>query len=152
MDEPPKKRDEPILNRYMANQIVLLGGFTLSLCLFFLRSPTVTSHFRSAKDNIYIFTAFFALFIFSSVFNCFAARTDRLNLLAGLKKNPIFIGIMAAILAIQIVFVYLGGTVLRTAPLTASELIFTMLLSLSVFPAEIIRKALWRLRGKKRGY
>lgn len=152
MEEPPKRRDEAILNRYMANQIVFLGGFTLGLCLFFLRSPTVTSHFRSAKDNIYIFTAFFALFIFSSVFNCFAARTDRLNLLAGLKKNPVFIGIMAAILVIQIVFVYLGGNVLRTAPLTVEELLFTMLLSLSVFPAEIIRKALWRLRGKKRGY
>ncbi len=152
MKEPPKRRDEPILNRYMVNEILLQGGFTLALYLFFLKSPTVTSLFRASSDNIYLLTAFFALFIFSSVFNCFNARTDRLKLSAGLKKNRIFLGIMSAILLIQLVFVYLGGSVLRTAPLTARELMITMLLSLSVFPAELIRKALWRLRGKRDGY
>ncbi len=152
MKEPPKRRDEPILNRYMMNQILFLGGFTVSLCLFFIKSPTVTSLFRASPDNIYLLTAFFALFIFSSVFNCFNARTDRLKLTAGLRKNPIFLFIMVAILVIQIGFVYLGGSVLRTAPLTPSELLVTMLLSLSVFPAEIIRKALWRLRGKHGGF
>ena len=152
MKERPKRRDEPILNHYMVNEIVLLGAFTVALCLFFLKSPTVTALFRPADDNIYLLTAFFALFIFTSVFNCFNARTDRLKLFAGLRKNPVFLGIMIAILVIQIAFVYLGGSVLRTAPLTLPELLLTMLLSLSVFPAELIRKALWRLRGKKNGY
>ena len=152
MKEPPKRRDEPILNRYMVNQIVLLGSFTVGLCLFFLKSPTVTSLFRESPNRICLLTAFFALFIFSSVFNCFNARTDRLKLFAGLRKNPIFLIIMTAILVIQIVFVYLGGEVLRTVPLTARELLVTMSLSLSVFPAEIIRRALWRLRGKRSGF
>ena len=152
MKERPKRRDEPILNRYMVNEIVLLGSFTVALYLFFLKSPTVTSLFRPAENNIYLLTAFFALFIFTSVFNCFNARTDRLKINAGLRKNPIFLAIMIAILVIQIGFVYLGGSVLRTAPLTLRELLVTMLLSLSVFPAEIIRKAIWRLRGRKRGY
>ncbi len=152
MKEPPKRRDEPILNRYMVNQIALLGSFTVFLCLFFLKSPTVTAVYRNAPDQIYLLTAFFALFIFSSVFNCFNARTDRLNLVAGLRKNPIFLMIMAAILVIQLVFVYVGGSVLRTAPLTFRELLVTMALSLSVFPAELLRKALWRLRGRKNGF
>lgn len=152
MKEPPKRRDEPILNRYMVNQILLLGGFTVGLFLFFLTSPFVTSMFRESSNRICLLTAFFALFIFSSVFNCFNARTDRLKLFAGLRKNPIFLFIMIAILIIQIVFVYLGGEVLRTVPLTARELLVTMSLSLSVFPAEIIRRALWRLRGKKGGF
>ncbi len=152
MSEPPKRRDEPILNRYMVNQILLLGGFTVCLCIFFLKSPTVTSLFRPDRDNLYLLTAFFALFIFSSVFNCFNARTDRLKLNAGLRKNRIFLCIMAAILIIQLIFVYLGGSVLRTAPLTLREMLLTMALSLSVFPADLIRKALWRLRGKHNGY
>ena len=152
MKEKPKRRDEPILNRYMANEIALLGGFTVALCLFFLKSPTFTALFRPHEDRLYLLTAFFALFIFTSVFNCFNARTDRLKLTAGLSKNPVFLIIMGAILVIQILFVYLGGSVLRTAPLTAKELILTMLISLSVFPAELIRKALWRLRGRKNGY
>lgn len=152
MKMPPKRRDEPILNRYMINQILFLGGSSLGLFLFFLRSPSVTSHFRASEDNLYLFTAFFALFIFSSVLQCFAARTDRLDPKAGLRKNPVFIIIMIVILFIQLLFVYLGGSVLRTAPLQARELVFTMLFSCAVIPAELIRKAVWRLRGKKYGY
>lgn len=152
MKESPKRRDEPILNRYMVNQIVLLGGFTVALCLYFLFSPAIRAVFRPHEQHLYLLTAFFALFIFSSVFNCFNARTDRLNLFSGLAKNRTFLLIMPAILAIQIGFVYLGGNVLRTAPLLVKELIVTLLLSLSVFPFEIIRKAIWRLRGKKNGF
>ncbi len=152
MREPPKRQSEGILNRYMAHEIFLLGGFTVCLCLLFLKHPFFTSHFRPSADKIYLLTAFFALFIFSSVFNCFNARTDRFKTWAGLGKNRVFLLIMTAILAVQILFVYLGGTVLRTVPLTARELLFTMLVSLSVFPFELLRKLLWRMRGKRGGY
>ena len=149
MKEKPKRRDEPILNRYMINEILLLGSFTVGLCLFFLLSPYVTSHFRVKPDKLCILTAFFALFIFTSVFNCFNARTDRLRLFSGIGKNLRFIFIMLFVLCVQIVFVYLGGSVLRTMPLTLSELGFTMLLSLSVFPAELLRRILWRIGNKR---
>ncbi len=152
MEEPPKRRDEPILNRYMISEITWLGSFTIALCLIFLKHPAITSLFRTAEDDIYLLTAFFAFFIFASVFNCFNARTDRLKIFAGLSRNRAFLGIMAAVLIIQILFVYLGGSVLRTAPLTAKELAVTSLLALSVFPAEILRKAFRRWRGKKEGY
>lgn len=152
MRERPKRRDEPILNRYMINQIVFLGGFTVALCIAFLKMPTLNAIYRSSEDKIYLLTAFFALFIFSSVFNCFNARTDRLNLLGGIMGNRPFILIMLSVLTIQLVFVYLGGSVLRTTPLTPSELCTTMLLSLTVFPADFIRKLLWRFFVGKEGY
>jgi calcium-translocating P-type ATPase len=152
MREAPKRRDEPILNRYMINQIAFCGSFTVLLCLAFLKLPLFTAAFRPAEDRIYLLTAFFAMFIFSSVFHCFNARTDRLNPIAGLRKNPVFLIIMCAILIIQIGFIYLGGSLLRTAPLTVRELTVTMLLSLTVYPVELIRKVFWRLRGRKGGY
>ena len=152
MKEPPKRRDEPILGRYMISQILWLGGFTVALCLLFLKCPLLSGQFRAAKDDIYLLTAFFALFIFSSVFNCFNARTDRLNLLAGLHRNKGFCLIMAAVLGVQILFVYIGGEVLRTAPLTAKELGITFLLALTVFPADFLRKVWRRLSGKIEGY
>ena len=152
MKEPPKRRDEPILNRYMIGEILWLGGFTVGLCLLFLKAPAITSLFRAHENNLYLLTAFFALFIFSSVLNCFNTRTDRLNLLSGLRQNRVFLCIMLAILVIQIAFVYLGGSLLRTAPLTLREMTVTMLISLSVFPADIIRKAFLRLMGKWQGY
>ena len=152
MKERPKRRDEPILNGYMKNQIILLGGFTVGLYLFFLLSPTVSQRFRAGEGNIYLLTAFFALFIFTSVFNCFNARTDRLKLFAGLSENLVFVAIMLLISIVQIVFIYLGGSVLRTAPLTLEELRDTLILSFLVFPFDFIRKILWRILGKKEGF
>ncbi len=150
--EPPKRRDEPILNSYMIFQIVWQGLATVSVCLSLLIVPAITDRFRVAPDDIYLLTAFFALFIFMSVCNCFGARTDRLRLLAGIGKNPGFIGIMLAVTVIQIAFVYLGGSVLRTAPLTPAELGFTFSLALLAIPTELLRKIIWRLCGKKTGY
>lgn len=152
MREKPKKRDEGILNRYMVNEIALLGGMTVAVCLLFLKHPLLTSQFRQTDGSLCLLTAFFALFIFSSVFNCFNARTDRLSVFAGLGRNPVFIGIMTAVLTIQLLFVYLGGAVLRTMPLTPRELGLTMLISLSVFPLEFLRKLLWRLLHGRTGY
>lgn len=152
MTEPPKRRDEPILNGYMIHEIIMTGIFTVVMCLAFLKAPSITARFRTSDDNIYLLTAFFALFIFASVFNCFNARTDRLNTLSGLFKNRAFIGIMSAVLIIQIIFVYLGGAVLRTAPLTSGELMTALGVALTVIPAEFIRKLLWKLGDKKEKY
>ena len=152
MEEQPKRRDEPILNRYMAGEIAWLGGFTVILCLLFLKCPSIVRRFRPAEDNIYLLTAFFVLFIFASVFNCFNARTDRLNIFAGLSRNKGFCLIMAAVLGVQILFVYVGGAVLRTAPLTREELGFTSTLALLVFPADFLRKVWRRLSGQNEGY
>lgn len=152
MEERPKRRDEKILNGYMINQILITGGFTVFLCIRFLTKPEITSLFRYSPDNIYLMTAFFALFIFMAVINCFGARVDRLKLFSGLSKNPAFTFIMAAILIIQIAFIYVGGSVLRTAPLTARELSVTALVSLLVVPFELLRKLIWRMMFGKKGY
>jgi magnesium-transporting ATPase (P-type) len=136
----------------MINQITVSSTFTIGAYIFFLLSPKMRMLFRYSPDNIYLLTAFFALFIFASVFNCFNARTDRLRPLAGLSRNRSFLLIMGAVLLLQILFVYLGGGVLRTMPLTPSELGVTALLSLSVLPAEKVRVFLWRARGRQARY
>ncbi|MBQ8717893.1 MAG: calcium-translocating P-type ATPase, PMCA-type [Clostridia bacterium] len=147
LEQAPNRRDTPILCRYMIDQIALLGGYTVALCIFFLKNPWIRAQFRGGQDDLCHLTAFFALFIFASVFNCFNARSDRRNPLAGLRKNRAFCGIMLLILLVQIIFVYLGGTVLRTVPLTARELALTAAMALSVLPFEQLRKQLWRWRG-----
>ena len=152
MREKPKRRDEPILNGYMAHSIIFHGGFTLILCVAFLTLPQTVSRFRGDEASVYLLTGFFAFFIFSGVLNCFGARTDRLNPMAGLLENRGFLLIMAFVCAIQLGFVYLGGNVLRTAPLTAYELWVTLSLSLAVIPAELLRKLAFRCLHGKKGY
>jgi calcium-translocating P-type ATPase len=152
MTENPKRRDEPILNGYMINQITVSSTFTIGAYIFFLLSPKMRMLFRYSPDNIYLLTAFFALFIFTSVLHCFNCRTDRLKIFSGISRNKGFIAIIALVCLVQIGFIYLGGAVLRTAPLTPEELKITLLFSLCVIPIELLRKLIARIVGKKNGF
>ncbi len=152
MKEPPKRRDEPILNGYMILTLLLHGFATLGLGIAFLKTPQILSHFRASDNMLCHLTAFFAFFIFSSVLNCFCARTDRLNIFSDISKNKVFLLIMAMISVIQVVFIYLGGPVLRTMPLELSELLFTLALSFLVVPLDFLRKIIYRALGNKKGY
>ena len=149
MEEPPKKRDEPVLNRYMLSQIVCTGAFTIGLCVFFLTWESFRTMFRYDVQPIYLMTAFFALFIFCGIFNCISARTTRLNLLAYLHRNPAFIGILLLITAVQIGLIYYGGTLFRTAGLTAAELVRVVALAALVIPFDLLRKAVLRAFHRK---
>lgn len=150
--EAPKRRDEPILNKYMAHQIFISGGFSVLISMLFLVSPHFTEHFREGKGNLVHLSAFFALFIFLGVMQCVNSRTDRLNPLSGIAKNPAFVLILLIICAIQVSFVYLGGAALRSTPLTAHELLFTLATASLALPFELFRKLWWRLSGHPDGF
>ena len=149
MKEPPMRREEQILTRALGARIAVLSLFTVGLSVFFLKSPWVRGFYRESEGDLCLLTAFFALFIFASVLNCFNARTDRVRMLKGLWKNPAFLLIMAAVACAQTAFVYLGGAVLRTMPLLPRELLFTLLLSLAVIPVGWLHLLHRRLCGKK---
>src|SRR5690606_16659636 len=102
MDERPKRRDEPIITKAMLGQILITGGYSLVLCLLFLKSPLLQNVVMNTSDELRILTAFFALFIFVGIFNTFNARTTRINLISNLLKNKGFILIMILISVIQI--------------------------------------------------
>ena len=105
--------------------------------------------YRETEGDLCLLTAFFALFIFASVLNCFNARSDRIALFTGLARNRAFLFIMAAVAAVQIGFVYLGGAVLRTMPLSPRELLSTLFFALAVLPVGWLHLLFRRLHGKE---
>lgn len=149
MHEKPKRREEPVINKYMMNQIVCTGLFTVILCILFLKLDFFKDAFRYDQNPIYFLTAFFALFIFSGVFNSFNARTHRLNLFSHLLKNPSFVLIMAAVMAIQILLIYYGGSLFRTTALTFEELRAVLWIAFLVIPADLARKIILRMNHRK---
>lgn len=149
MEEAPKRRDEPVLNRYMLNQILCTGAFTVVLCVIFLKWEPLRDLFRYRVQPLYWLTAFFALFIFCGIFNCFNARTHRLNLLAYLHRNPGFVVILTLIVMVQIGLIYYGGALFRTAGLTVAELLRVLSLSSLVIPFDLLRKTVLRLFHRK---
>ena len=149
MNEPPKRRDTPIINDYMWNQILFTGIYTAVLCLVFLKLPIFSDMFRGAEGKQYLMTAFFSLFIFTSIFNSFNARTYRLNLLAYIWGNKGFMFILSFIFIVQLILIYFGGTVFRTAGLSFMELQIVILLAFTVVPVDMARKIFIRMNGRK---
>ena len=140
MEENPKPKDEKIMNSYMYSEILFTGIYSSALCIFFLKSPWIESIYRINETNKYLMTAFFALFIFMGIFNCFNARTPRLNLLSNLNKNKVFIIIILFIIIVQLYLIYYGGDLFRAYGLSVKELIFTILLAATVIPVDWVRK------------
>ncbi len=141
MEEMPKKRDEPIINRYMYNQILVGGIYFMLLCVLFLKLPAIHTMYDNVPGDGFFMTAFFAMFIFAGVFNSFNVRTTRLNLLAHIWKNKGFIAIMVFVIAIQLIIIYFGGAIFRTTGLMCSQLQFVILLAFTVIPVDFIRKS-----------
>ena len=148
MDEKPKNKNENIINRYMKDEIIFTGAYSALMCIFFLKSPLIHSIFRDSSDNKYLMTAFFGLFIFMGIFNSFNARTHRLNLLANLSKNKVFLIVILFILIVQIYLIYYGGDLFRAYGLNPIEFEIMLLLSLTVVPIDWLRKIYLRRKGE----
>ena len=144
MTEKIIKKDEPILNGYMYQSILFTGLYSSVLLVAFLKVPIFKMFVRNEEQ--YFLTAFFSLFIFLSIFNAFNARTTRANIFAGILQNRVFIVIMSFIFLAQVYLIYFGGALFRTYGLTISEFVFTLALAVSVIPADIIRKLLYKRR------
>ena len=142
---PP--RSEKLVSAHMLSQILLTGGYTLALGIFFLKSQWVKTVFGG--DSLYHLTAFFAMFIFCGIFNSFNARTDQINILSHIAGNKPFIFIMTLVAAVQLLIIYFGGEVFRCTPLSPVHLLYCALFALTVIPADMIRKAIQKRKTKR---
>lgn len=140
MQEKPKPKNEKIMNSYMYSEIIFTGIYSSLLCIFFLKSPIIKGLYRIDSSNKYMMTAFFALFIFMGIFNCFNARTPRLNLFTNLNRNKVFIFIIGFIIIVQLYLIYYGGKLFRSYGLLPKELLITILLASTVVPVDWLRK------------
>ena len=145
MQEKPKAREEKILSRDMLGQILITGGYTLLICVLFLRLDFFAALFRADLGDKVFLTAFYALFVFMGLFNCFNTRSERLSLLSNIGRNKTFLVIMLAIAGIQILMIYFGGELFRSVPLTFREILNVILIASSVIPFDIIRRIFKKL-------
>ena len=142
--EAPKDRSAPIVSKKMLTTIVLGGAYMTLVAIFFYKSSFIAEMFRSAPNNIYIYTGFFCTYIFMAVANGFNVRVSGVNLLENLRLNKGFLDVMALIVAIQIALTFVGGRILRTAPLNLEEWLVVIALSLSIIVVDLLRKLLCR--------
>ncbi|MBO5745258.1 MAG: cation-transporting P-type ATPase [Clostridia bacterium] len=149
MKEKPKKRDEPIFSPAMLWRIVLIGAYVVLMCSLFLASSKAKAFFSyDTLGPLPFMTAFFALFIFTGIGVSFISRADGFFTFSGIEKNKLFVFIMLFVSAVQLSMIYFGADVFRCTPLSPKSLLLVALLSLSVFPADLVRKICTKLLKK----
>ena len=141
----PKSKGEKILTKEMGTKILLSGAYMTAICLCYFKLPFFYEYFGGDYNESAYMTGFFALFVFSGVFNCFNARVNGMNLLRNLRKNPTFIFIIILIFAIQLLMIYSGSPIFACVPLSANELKIILLVSASVIPFDLLRKLICKL-------
>ena len=144
MNEKPKTKNEPIINKYMYEEILLTGFYSSFICLFFLKSNIFKNLIRYDVENKYFLTAFFCLFVFIGIFNAFNTRTNKINLFYRIANNKVFLAIFLIVGLVQLYFIYFGGNIFRTYGLTLKELIIILSLAFTVIPFDIFRKIIFK--------
>jgi magnesium-transporting ATPase (P-type) len=157
MNEKPKRRDEPIVSKYMMSEIITAALVTFGFAMFFLLSPVITGLFRPTDtvlspsgipiEHSYLHTGFFAFFVFTAVFNAFNARTEKLNLFDNISGNKGFLKVIGAIAIIQVALIYLGRGVFECWGLTGTEWLAVLCLAVLIIPVDLIRKLIVRPKG-----
>lgn len=131
MKEAPTPREEAVLSADMMTKIFTLGVYTLMLCVYFLISPRTAELFGN-NDEKAILTGLFSLFIFSGIIGSLNARSNRINIFAGLAENPVFAAVMCGVFTIQSAMIFYGGKIFDTVPLSGRQLRYILMLSLTV--------------------
>lgn len=142
LNEPPISRQEPIIDNYMRNEIIISGIYQAIICILYLKIPFIKNLIRYDPSNHYFLTSYFSLFVFLGLFNAFNARTKRINILANIRSNIPFIIITMLIFITQIFIIYCGGNLFRTYGLTIKELLFVLSISFTIIPFDWLRKYL----------
>ncbi|KAK3306245.1 calcium-translocating P-type ATPase [Chaetomium strumarium] len=87
---------------------------------------------RDVQHHTLVFNTYMMMQLFNQL-NC--RRTDNdLNILAGVHRNPWFIGVQLLTLAGQIVIIFKGGNAFQTAPLTGAQWGWCLLFGLLTLP------------------
>lgn len=146
MYEPPKRRDEKILDKKAWSGIIVNGMFIFLVSLYFFLSKRMYYGFRQHESEIYFYTGYFNFFVFAGVLNAFNARCEGIDLLDHISLNKPFLFIIGLICTVQIVITYFGGQVLRTAGLTANEWLIVIIPALLIIPVDLLRKLI--LKGR----
>ncbi|MDR3107336.1 MAG: calcium-translocating P-type ATPase, PMCA-type [Bifidobacteriaceae bacterium] len=131
MDEAPKRRDEPIVSRYMWSAILVGAGVTFGISLWYVFS-----------GSAFLLGAYFAFFVFIAVANSFNARTESVNLFDHISGNRGFLRVLAVIVVVQVALVYLGGPIFDTDGLSLAQWATVLGCALVIIPADLIRKAI----------
>ena len=148
MMEKPRRRDESIVSKNMAIQILTMGLWLTVLSFIYLKLPFFANMFEGNEAEL--LTGYFVLFIASALFNGFNVRDEGFGIFKGLNENPGFLKVFFAIIAVQAVIVNAGavplapfqfiGRMFSCVPFSIQGWIVVFILAFTMIPVDLLRK------------
>ncbi len=138
----PRRRDESIISKPMAIQIVIMSLWLTAISILWFMVPFFRAQF--ATDAQW-YTGFFCMFVFSFMVNAFNVRSDGMNVFEHLSENKRFVHIWLAIMVVQVVLVSIGGVIGEVFSCQRFGLqgwLIVCAMALTMYPVDLIRKAL----------
>lgn len=143
MKEPPKRRDESIVNKKMATQFISMGIYLLALALVWFNCGIVKTMFQTEAE---LRTSFFAVFMFSAIMNGWNVRNTGINIFEGISENKNFIKVMAAMMIAVVLIASIPGLniMFNCVPISIVQWLVILAISVIIIPVDMIRKMLTR--------
>jgi Ca2+-transporting ATPase len=156
MSLPPKRRDESIITRGMLENIFSTAAFFVVVMMGLLLGMKYGHWFAGGGDESKDFpgftirqvSIFFTVYIFFQVWNEINCRSlvPEVSGFHGLFRNPVFLGIVGAIIVVQVLIVSFGGSVFQVEPLGLLDWLVIVASTASVLVfGEVARRA-WLIR------
>ncbi|MCR4923364.1 MAG: calcium-translocating P-type ATPase, PMCA-type [Lachnospiraceae bacterium] len=150
MTEKPRRRDESIVSRAMAVQILLMAAWLTILSFLFFKLPFFAGFFRSEKEH---YTGFFVLFVMAAMFNGFNVRDEGFGIFKRLNENPGFLKVFCLIILTQALIVNAAaiplapfkwiGSMFSCTPFGPMAWLIIALIAFTMIPVDLLRKAVF---------
>jgi Ca2+-transporting ATPase len=161
MRQKPKRRDESIINRPMLRTILSTSLFYVVVMIGLLMGMQSLGWFGGGESRSAEFpeltlrqvTIFFTTYVFFQIWNqinCRSITPDRSGL-AGLFRNPIFLGIASLTLIGQIIIVHFGGMIFEVEPLAVQDWLVIAGATSSVIVFAEFMRVIARFGGTREG-
>ena len=147
MKEKPRRRDENLISKDMLTQIVFMGVWLTALSFIYLKAPFFVNLFETPEQHL---SAYFVLFIVSTLFNGFNVRDDGFAIFKNLKLNPGFLKVFFIIVLIQAFIVNAGlvdfvvfefiGKMFSCVPFSLVGWLTVIALAFTMIPVDLLRK------------
>ncbi len=151
MEEKPRRRDENVISKPMMVQILFMAFYLTAMSFCFLTMP-VFKEILGNQEKLY--TAYFVLFILSSLFNGFNVRDDGFGIFSGLGENPGFLQVWFLIAFVQVLIVNAAvipfaafewiSTMFSCTPFGIEGWVLVILLAMTLIPVDMARKMIMR--------
>jgi Ca2+-transporting ATPase len=140
MKHKPVPQNAEIVSPFMWLSIIVTGSFLIITGML-----QIATGFLGGTTPAEINTVFFAAFVIAAVWNGINCRALDGKMPPFFKGNPTFFVIMAAIVAIQIIIVQIGGPVFNTVPLSFEQWVTIIWATASILIVGFLLRVVYRL-------